>query len=48
MGEINKYNILLGKPEWKGRLGSPSRRWEGNIRMDLGKRGGRRGLDLSG
>jgi hypothetical protein len=33
----NAYNILTGKPEGKGPLGKPSRRWEDNIRMDLRK-----------
>jgi hypothetical protein len=36
MGEMrNSYKILVGKPEWKRPLGSPRRRWEDNIRMDL-------------
>ena len=26
---------LVGKPEEKGPLGRPSRRWEGNIKIDL-------------
>jgi hypothetical protein len=30
----NAYNILVGKPEWKGPLGRPRRKWE-DIRMDL-------------
>jgi len=35
MGEMrNAYNILAGKPEGKGPLGSPKRRWDDNIKMD--------------
>jgi hypothetical protein len=29
------YRILVGKPEGKGPLGRPGRRWEDNIKMDL-------------
>jgi hypothetical protein len=29
------YRILVGKPEGKRPLGTPRRRWEDNIRMDL-------------
>jgi hypothetical protein len=29
----NAYNILVAKPEGKGPLGRPRRRWEDNIRM---------------
>jgi hypothetical protein len=36
MGEKrNVYRILVGKPEGKRPLGSPSRRWIDNINMDL-------------
>jgi len=28
------YRILVGKPEGKGPLGKPGRRWEDNIKMD--------------
>jgi hypothetical protein len=36
MGEIrNTYKIFVGKSEGKGRRGTPRRRREGNIRMDL-------------
>jgi hypothetical protein len=31
----NAYSILFGKPEGKGPLGRPRRRWEDNIKMDL-------------
>jgi hypothetical protein len=40
MGEKrNAYRILLGKPEAKGPLGRPRRRWENNIIMDLREMG---------
>jgi hypothetical protein len=29
------YTVLVGKPEEKGPLGRPSRRWEDNIKIDL-------------
>jgi hypothetical protein len=29
------YNLLVGKPEGKRRLGRPRRRWVDNIKMDL-------------
>jgi hypothetical protein len=32
-------NILVGKPEGRRPLGRPRRRWESNIKMDLGKQG---------
>jgi hypothetical protein len=36
MGEVRgAYNILVGKPEWRRRLGRPGHRWEDNIKMDL-------------
>jgi hypothetical protein len=31
----NAYRILVGKPEGKRPLGSPSRGWVDNIKMDL-------------
>jgi len=31
--------MLAGKPEEKGSLGRPRRRWEDNIRMDLKETG---------
>jgi hypothetical protein len=33
----NAYRILVGKPEGKEPLRRPRRRWENNIRMDLGE-----------
>jgi hypothetical protein len=29
------YRVLVGRPEGKGQLGRPRRRWEDNIKMDL-------------
>ena len=29
------HKVLVGKPEGKGPLGRPRRRWEDNIKMDL-------------
>ena len=29
------FRVLVGKPEGKGPLGRPRRRWEDNIKMDL-------------
>ena len=34
---IGGYRILVGKPEGKIPLGRPRRRWEDNIKMDLGE-----------
>jgi hypothetical protein len=33
----NAHRILVGNPEGKRPLGRPRRRWEDNIKMDLGK-----------
>jgi hypothetical protein len=33
------YRVLVGRPEGKRPLGSPRRRWEDNIKMDLGEIG---------
>jgi hypothetical protein len=36
MGEgRDVYRLLVGTPEGKRPLGTPRRRWEGNIKMDL-------------
>jgi hypothetical protein len=36
MGEKrNAYRILVGKPEGKGPLGRPRRRWVDNIKIDF-------------
>jgi hypothetical protein len=36
MGEMkNAYNILAGKPEDKGPLERPRRRWEDNMKMHV-------------
>jgi hypothetical protein len=35
MREIGVYRVLEGKPEGKGSLVRPRRRWDDNIRMDL-------------
>jgi hypothetical protein len=35
----NAYRLLVEKPEGKRPLGRPSRKWEDNIRMDLGEIG---------
>jgi hypothetical protein len=35
----NAYRLLVGKPKGKRPLGRPIRRWENNIRMDLGETG---------
>jgi hypothetical protein len=43
--ERNVYKVLVGKPEEKGPLGRPRRRWENGIRMDL-REIGLGGVDL--
>jgi hypothetical protein len=35
----NVYRVLVGKPEGKRPLGRPRRRWEDEIKMDLGEIG---------
>jgi hypothetical protein len=38
IGENRKaYRILVGKPQRKRPLGRSRRRWENNVRMDLGE-----------
>jgi hypothetical protein len=37
--ERNTYRLLVRKPEGKGPLGRPRRRWVDNIRMDFGEVG---------
>jgi hypothetical protein len=40
MGEVKgAYNILVGRPEGRRPLGRHRRRWEDNIKMDLGEIG---------
>jgi hypothetical protein len=40
MGEVRgAYNILVGRPEGRRPLRRPRRRWEDNIKMDLGEIG---------
>ena len=41
MGEgSGVYRVLVGKPEGKRPLGTPRRRWEDNIKMDVQEVGG--------
>jgi hypothetical protein len=46
--ERNVYKLLLGKPEGKGPLERPRRRWEDGIKMDFREIGGGCGLNSSG
>jgi len=39
MGTEDIYRVLVGKPEEKGPLERPRRRWEDNIKMVLQKVG---------
>jgi hypothetical protein len=40
MGEVRGvYRVLVGRPECKRPLGRPRRRWEDNIKLDLGETG---------
>jgi hypothetical protein len=41
--KMNTYRILVGKPEGKGPIVRPSRRWGNSIKMDHG--GGGMGWD---
>jgi hypothetical protein len=45
----NEYRILMGIPEGKSQLARPRRRWENNIKMDLGEIGwdGMHWIDLA-
>ena len=46
---LRVYRVLVGKPEGKGPLGRPRRRWEDNFKMDLQEMGcGGYGLDQDG
>jgi hypothetical protein len=36
---MGAYRVLVGRPEGKRPLGRPRRRWEGNMKMDLGEIG---------
>ena len=42
-------SVLAGKPERKGPIGRPRRRWQDNIKMDLQEvgRGGKDCIDLA-
>jgi hypothetical protein len=44
----NVYRLLVGKPEGKRPLGGPTSRWADNIKMDLGEKGWRGGVVLTG
>jgi hypothetical protein len=38
MGEVRgEYSIFVGRPERRRPLGRPRRRWEDNIKKDLGE-----------
>jgi hypothetical protein len=39
MGGRGAYRVLVGRPEGKRPLRRPRRRWEDNIKMDLGDKG---------
>jgi hypothetical protein len=45
----NAYRILVGRSEGKRPLGTPRRRWEDNIKMDVTElgRGGMERIDLA-
>jgi hypothetical protein len=40
--ERGVHRVLVGKPEGKGPLGRPRRRWEDNIKVDVQEVGGGR------
>jgi hypothetical protein len=44
----NVYRVLVGKPEGKGPLERPRRRWEDGIKMDLREIGWGGGVDSPG
>jgi hypothetical protein len=49
MGKVRRVlKVLVGKPEGKGPLRRPRRRWEDGIRMDLREIGWGFGLDSTG
>jgi hypothetical protein len=45
--ERGVHKVLVEKPEGKKHLGSPRRRWEDNIKMDLQEVGGSCGAGWS-
>ena len=45
---VSTYAVLVGKPEGRGALGRPRRRWEDNIKMDLREVGWGHKPDRSG
>jgi hypothetical protein len=46
--KMHTYRVLLGKAEGKIPLGKQRRRWEDNIKMDVGEVGWGCGLNSSG
>jgi hypothetical protein len=44
----NAYKVMVGKPERKRPLGRSRRRWEDNIKLDIGAWMKWYGLDCSG
>jgi hypothetical protein len=47
-GGRNVYRVVVRKPEGKGPLGRPSRRWEDGIKRTLGRLVGGCGVDSAG
>jgi len=45
MGDRSVYRVLVERPDGSKPLGSPRRRWEGTIKIDLHEVGGGHGLD---